>query len=428
MGYTLLGRVVEAAAGQRYERYLDAHLLQPLGMHDSTFGFVSQSGPRRDARLAMGHFDDGRAHAAVPIYLRPAGQFTTTAGDMGRFAQFLMGDGRLAGEAFIAPAWLHALGRPMDTEAARAGLQVGYGLGMATRDRHGAVGRCHGGNIIGYRAMLCLFPEQQSAFFWSVNTDSETANYSRLDELFVDALAVAGRSGPTTVAGHAAAAGDGWNGWYVPAPNRMATLAWVDTLFGAVRVQAAGDGVQLRPLQGTPARLQPLGGMRFRAPERTIASHVLLVGDDASRVLSTGLQSYRRIALLKLAMLWCSFLAGAAGVAWLLLSGLARVLRGRLAPSHPAFVPLLGLLALLLPVPFFLSQPFLQLGDLTPASGLLAAATAALPMAMLAGLFVQWRRGVAGGIAVVDALAMLAVLQWTVVLMVWGVLPTRLWT
>lgn len=426
MGYTLLGRVVEAATAERYEHYLDAHLLRPLGLHDSTFRFVTQQGEGADTRLAMGHFDDGTAHAAVPIYLRPAGQFTTTARDMGRFARFLMGDGRLDGEVFIDAHWLRALGRPAGTEGDRAGLRVGYGLGMATRDRNGAVGRCHGGNIIGYRAMLCLFPDRQRAYFWSVNSDSETADYNRLDALFVEALAVA------TPPRHAAAPRDAaavhaWDGWYVPAPNRMATFEWVDIVFGAVRVQAHGAGLRLRPVQGDAVALEPVGDNLFRAPGRAMASHAVLRASDGSRVLTTGLQSYRRTSFLRLAALWASLVAGVAGLAWLLVSGVVRLLGRRLVPQHPVFVPVLGILALLLPAPFLLAQPFLQMGDLTVASGLLAGVTAALPLAMLVGLSAQWRRGVTGAIAVMDGLSMLAALQWAAVLMAWGLLPLRLW-
>jgi hypothetical protein len=75
---------------------------------------------------------------------------------MARLARFLMGDGRIDGQPFVDPALLAAMGRPAGTEAARAGLAVGYGLGMATRDRHAAAGKCHGGNTVGYRAMFCL--------------------------------------------------------------------------------------------------------------------------------------------------------------------------------------------------------------------------------------------------------------------------------
>ncbi len=429
MGYTLLGRVIESVTGERYERYLDAHLLRPLRMHDSTFGFVSQQGPHADPRLAMGHFEDRTAHAAVAIYVRPAGQFTTTARDMARLARFLMGDGRIDGAVFIDPRWLRAMGTPRGTEAAMVGLQVGYGLGLSTRDRHGAVGRCHDGSILGYRAMLCLFPERRRAFFWSTNTDSESPEHRRrLDALFVKALAVdAPAPAPAPATSVAVTDLDDWSGVYVPAPNRMASFAWLDTVFGFIRVRREGTALRLKPLQSPAILLTPVGGSLLRAPDRTIASHALLTAADGTRVLSTGLQSYARISISKLALLWASLAAGVLGLAWLLLSGLARLLARRMRPLHPVFVPLLGILALLLPLPLFLRQSFLQLGDLTWASGLLAVVTATLPLAMLVGLVLQFRSRGHGVIARLDLLAMLAVVQWALVLAAWGLLPLRLW-
>ena len=80
-----------------------------------------------------------------------------------------------------------------------------------------------------------------------------------------------------------------------------------------------------------------------------------------------------------------------------------------------------------LPVPFFLGQSFLQLGDLTPASALLAVVTAMLPLAMLVGLVLYFCRRPAGAVAVLDGLAMLAVLQWAIVLATWSLLPLQLW-
>lgn len=72
MGYTLAGRVIEAVTGERYETYLEQQLLAPLGMTDSSFRFVTQAGPNGDPRLAMGHFETGIPHRAVPQYLRLA--------------------------------------------------------------------------------------------------------------------------------------------------------------------------------------------------------------------------------------------------------------------------------------------------------------------------------------------------------------------
>ena len=106
---------------------------------------------------------------------------------------------------------------------------------------------------------------------------------------------------------------------------------------------------------------------------------------------------------------------------------MARAVRRRLRPSDPLFVPFLAALSLVLPVPFFLGQSFLQLGDLTVASGLLALVTGALPLAMAFGLWRRVKRGMAGPGDRLAAAAEVAVLQWAVVLAYWGLLPLRLW-
>ncbi|MDO8438661.1 MAG: serine hydrolase domain-containing protein [Telluria sp.] len=416
MSYTLLGMVVEAIAKQRYERYLDAELLAPLGMHDSTFAFVSQDS---DARLAMGHFENGVTHPAVPSFVRPAGQFTTTAADMARLARFLMSDGSVGGKPFIDPALLRQMGEPARTEAARAGLKVGYGLGLRKLDRHGAVGKCHGGNTIGFRAMLCLFPETQQAFFIAINADSETADYHRFDALLIEALMPA----PTP---SLAPAFDtrAWEGFYIPSPNRFESLRLVDTLFNFMHVSSDGKSLRLKPFQSAALELRHSENSLFRAPGKILASHALLTSAEGARVISNGTQSYEKVSLMRLLPPWISVAAGLLGLAYILVMAIARLAMRRMSRQAPLLAPLAGALALLLPVPFFYGQSFLQLGDLTLASGLLAAVTAALPVAMLIGLGMTLRRKT---IKSAESAAMLAVLQLSLVLAAWGLLPFRLW-
>jgi len=112
---------------------------------------------------------------------------------------------------------------------------------------------------------------------------------------------------------------------------------------------------------------------------------------------------------------------------YLLLAGILRALRRRLNPADPLFIPFLASVALFLPVPLFFSQPFLQLGDLTPASLLLALVTGILPVAMLYGLWRCFGRKPTIRRAPMDRLALLGVLQWSMVLAYWGLVPLRLW-
>lgn len=420
MAYTLLGMVIETLTKQPYERYLDAHLLAPLGMHDSTFAFVTQD---TDPRLAMGHFENGIPHPAVRSFVRPAGQFTTTAADMARLARFLMSDGSAQGRPFIAAALLRQMGKPHGTEAAQAGLQIGYGLGLETRDRNGALGKCHSGSTVGFRAMLCLYPDTQQAFFIALNADSETADHNGFDALFVNALGLARPLRGITLASPFDSSA--WQGFYIPSPNRFESLRLVDTAFNVVRVSGEGNMLRLHPLQSAAVDLVHAGPSLFRAPGRTRASHVLLTSDEGARIISNGRQSFEQVSLMRLLPLWTSVAIGLSGLAFILVKGLTRLAARRWSRQDPLLAPFAAASALLLPLPFFYRQSLLQLGDLTLASGLLAIVTALLPAGMLIGLASSLKRN---HLASIDAAAMLAVLQLSLLLAAWGLLPLRLWT
>lgn len=424
MSYGLLGMVIESVTGERYESYLDRELLKPLAMQDSTFSFVSQS---QDKRIAMGHFENGEAHYVLPMYLRPAGQFTTTASDMALFARFLMSDGRVGGNTFIGKELLHAMGEPAGTEAANAGLPVGYGLGLFKRDRNGVIGRCHGGDTSGYHAMLCIFPEQQSAFFVSINTGSEVADYNAIDKLLGNSLQLKQhiQLPPLIPAVFADAK---WDGFYIPEPNRISSFSYIDTLFGFATLSRKGNQLRYKPFQSKEILLNAVGGNLFMVPERLTASHVLLTSLEGRKVISTGSQSLQKTTLWKLAPLWASLLLGLSGMTYVLISGLLRAISGRLKSSSPVLFPFMGVAMLALPLPFFYGQSFMEIGDLTWAGGLLALVTALLPIAMLTGLWQFARLRPVGKIAMFDKLAVVAVLQWTCVLAFYGLLPLILWT
>lgn len=426
MGYTLAAMVIEAITHERYETWLDRELLRPLGMRDSTFGFTTQLGPGADPRLAWGHHDLHSPAAAMPVYVRPAGQFTTTAHDLSLFAKFLMGDGRIGGRTIVEPELLRAMGRASTTDAALAGLDAGYALGMSYRDRHGAVSLCHGGSVVGFRAQMCVFPEKGAeggkAFVIVLNTDGDGLNTGRFDALMAQALEIA--SPPAVQPAQAPSEVEGWQGRYVPAPNRMESFRYVDFLFDSAHLGWDGSTLRLSPVQGAARVLVPAGGMRFTAHDRTMASHVLLKGDGGEHLLSDGGHTYRRVPAATYWLVAISLGAGLLGLLWFLLVVPVRAAMGR----EPARVPgALGAGLLALPIPLFLLQSYTQLGDRTLASLALYGVTAALPLLMAWQVWRSARRneGLAHGWA--NLIAASLVLQWCVVLAGWGMLPFALW-
>jgi CubicO group peptidase (beta-lactamase class C family) len=426
--YLLLGMIIERVTGERYETWLDRALLTPLAMHGSTFTFTTQRGPAADSTLALGHFAIDVTQEAYAIPVRPASQFTTTAADMAVFARFLMSDGVVNGRPLVDGDLLRARAVPRGTEAAEAGLAAGYALGLLRRERWGITGNCHLGNIGTFRAIICVYPESQRAFFAAYNSDPEQGNFNRVDSLLASALGV-----PETAAVAVATPSvnpEDWDGWYVVRPNRFEQFAYLDELMGITRIAWDGATLALRPVQGTAVQLEPLGAALFRAPGRRAATHVLGRSSEGAWIVTDGLRTYERVPRWQVVARWLSAGAGVVGLLYLWLGGGVRTviaLRRRAVRDEALRWPALVLWLMVLAPLLYLTQPFLAIGDPTVANIALAGLTGLLPVALVLALVQRMRAGVASVGAVFDTVALAAALQWCVVLALWGLLPLMLW-
>ena len=419
LGYTLAAMVIEKITGERYETWLAREILSPLEMNDSSFAFVSQTGRHADARLAWGHLGDGTLAGALPTAVRPAGQFTTTAADMARFARFLMSDGRVAGRSIVRAELLRQMGRVSGTLAANAGLDTGSALGLTMRDREGRLGLCHQGDTIGYHALMCLYPSEQKAFFLALNSDGDGVDLPRFHRILLEYLA------PPRIAAAATPSGirppGDLDGYYMPLVSRFAIERYADILDGGVTLRSQSDHLVLERSGKPPLRLDPLGGHLFRASDRTAASHVLF-RKDGTDMLSDGQRTFVRISAAARLGMWSSLVAGLAGLGWLLLSVPVLALRRRRRFVEPAFLSMLAFV----PAGLLMYRlPFSQWGDLSLASAALCLATIALPLALI----LQCVRAVRVRYSLwkADLVAALCAVQWLAVIACFGLVPLRTW-
>lgn len=151
MSTDVLGMVVEAASGMPFAEYLQQHVLDPLGMTETTWHvepaeadrlaalYVPTPGTREPLRYdAM-----GAAASTPPQAHLGGGGLCATAGDYIRFAEMLRNRGELDGVRVLSPrtveylasnhlpgnADLTAFGRPLFSETTFDG--VGFGLGVS---------------------------------------------------------------------------------------------------------------------------------------------------------------------------------------------------------------------------------------------------------------------------------------------------------
>lgn len=426
MGYTLLGMIIEAVTKQRYEDYLDEFLLSPLGMTGSTFHFVTQQGENADKDLAMGHLEEMRPQATVPMYLRPAGQFTTTAFDMGIFIRFLLSDGSLQQLPFIREDLLRSMGSPAASEALEQGLEIGYSGGLMKRDFNKVVGYAHSGNTIGYHAMIYLFPSEKKGFFISHNMDSETANYEVFNKILLQSLNL--RKAREQQLMEMPADISKWKGNYIAVRDKIKSFAYLDFLTGFVTILPQKEQLIFRQFQKDDKILSPTGHHLFKSADKMRSSHAFYTDASGNQLISTGFRTFKKINSLYLWAMWLSFILGVLAILYLFIGGLVRLIgQGTAFLKRLSAIPFLSILLLSIPAALFMNQDFTALGDVTPASLSLAILSSMLPIAMLAGIFAHFKNKSASKNSGIELLALMLALQLFVVLICWGMVPFLLW-
>lgn len=426
MGYTILGMVIEAITKEQYEKYLDKNLLEQLGMKNSSFKFMTQSGIMADTMMAWGHFDDKTPYSAKPVYLRPAAQFTTTAYDMAIFSKFLLSDGYINGKVFIETSLLKQLGVPVNTIGKENGLEYGYALGARSRDRYGYVALMHSGNIAGFSAMLYCFPDSKQAFFIAHNMDSETAIYERFYEAIIKHIKPVKISRPYRKV--ALSKLTEWDGYYVPLIPAVEPLSYFAFMTGFIKITTCNEFVMWSPFQKETIKLSRVSDNLFIADGRQKASHLFYQDTIGNRLVIDAVSSRIKVSNLYMYGNWVSSIAGCVGLLYILFYGFVSVIkRKRAFFKMPAFSAVSGLVVFAISLLFLLSQSFMSLGDITLGTVLLYISTFILPLGLVYACFQYLRSGIVGWAPKLHFTAILLTLQWMVVLFKWELIPFRLW-
>jgi CubicO group peptidase (beta-lactamase class C family) len=152
-GFNVLGAVLQSAAGKPFPDVIAEQVSRPLGMAHTSVEPSADASPER-VRLYSGS-PDGRfadAPAADLTDRWPSGGFVSTAEDLARFADGLLNTSFLPTRAREV---LFVSQRSADGQA------TGVGLGWRTaRDPQGRRFVHHGGETVGGRAFVLLYPDQ----------------------------------------------------------------------------------------------------------------------------------------------------------------------------------------------------------------------------------------------------------------------------
>ena len=138
----ILGRVIEVVSGQPFDAFLQARILDPLGMDDTAFVVPEEKRDRFTANYArpdgtLRMIDspvDGQ-YTQAPAWLSGGGGLTSTASDYVRFAQMLLQDGQLGDVRILQPETVRMM-RANRLPDAMVPIQLGtylspaYGFGL----------------------------------------------------------------------------------------------------------------------------------------------------------------------------------------------------------------------------------------------------------------------------------------------------------
>jgi hypothetical protein len=237
----LSGVLIEDVSGLPFARYMDVNVLQPLGMHRTTFEQVLP--PDWSSDLAVGYSCHNGAYEPQPyVYanLTPQGGMRSTGADLARFMIALLQGGSYAGTRILNRPTAGLIFQQQFSSHPRL-PGVTYGLFELYRNEQRLLIRDGDGQ--GFRSRMVLMPGQNLGFF--INYNNQDADLLREDLVsqFLDHYyPVPVQALPMVPAGIQEQAGR-YAGVYTPLQWDQTTFAKIALLFGyRVRVTANADG------------------------------------------------------------------------------------------------------------------------------------------------------------------------------------------
>jgi CubicO group peptidase (beta-lactamase class C family) len=275
-GPAVAAYIVQKLEGQPFETLVHDRLFGPIGMTTATY-----FPPMPRDRLATLYHGDGQT--PFPYWYlseRPAGAINASARDMAAYVRFLLNRGQAHGRQVVPRAAVERMEHPESSLGARAGLALGYGLGLGTYVADtGVIWVGHDGSVPGGLTMMAYRPDQGVGFAFMINADNYGA-LRQIDHLLRTYLI---RSLPhpalppvAPMAPHARE----WAGWYVFDNPRLEHLYFLERLLALVRVQVSARDLTLKPLLSKGRRFLPVTATLFRPADGPVAT--LALEDDAA--------------------------------------------------------------------------------------------------------------------------------------------------
>ena len=238
-GFTLAGYIVERVSGEKFERYIDNHILKPLRMTNSTFD--QPLPPELAAQMSKGYLNAAKKPRDFEfVQAAPAGSLSTTAADMTRFMLAFLQDGSVDGVAILKPETV----RQMETRQFELHPMIsGLGLTFMEYCMNPVRVIAHGGDTVYFHSDMVLVPDAHVGYFVSYNSLGKNVDGGRGEvwRTFVNRYFPI--PGEPKVEDTAKSDGHAVSGVYDGTRRGETTLLKILALLGQVRVSSDKDGV-----------------------------------------------------------------------------------------------------------------------------------------------------------------------------------------
>ncbi len=190
-GFLVAGQVLEKVTGQSWEKYVEEHILSPLGMKNT---YMNTAGLAQRNNIAYPHNNLYSPLTKIPFdnvdNLGPATSMVSNVKDLTKWLLLQLDSGRYEGKRILP--W-EVLQKTRDINILTGSRKStvypthfrGYGLGVYSTDYNGKQVYWHTGGAFGHVTNVCFIPEEKLGITILTNNDNqnffEALRYQLLD-------------------------------------------------------------------------------------------------------------------------------------------------------------------------------------------------------------------------------------------------------
>lgn len=278
-GPASMGFVLEKVTGRSFEELAQTLVLGPIGAETATFDQSTETAES----TATSYRPDGSASPYTRIWASASGSLSLSVRDLGQLARLLIRRGEVDGEQIISAAAIERIETPTTSLAGEQRLAHGYGLGNYANFFDEVEYRGHDGGIDGFISTYAYRKDAGVGLAMMINSP-DGVTFRAVRKLLASYL---NKQYPPADAAPSPADADNLErfvGFYRPFTPRNEFARLISDLTGVVRIEAAGDTLEMTPLLGGERkRYLPIGDGLFVGEGR--AKPELLFYDGPSGAL-----------------------------------------------------------------------------------------------------------------------------------------------